>query len=247
MSFPSLKSSRVRHADHPGTGSHGEPYTMQFDASIFGLIVADLIASPMNLRSPPAPGGLHLLNSISISTGGNVCNTGIAMARLGAKIAATGIVGNDTLGKAMLTTLQSEGLNTDKVLVDSRAQTSASIVAVEPGGERCFFHTPGVTPLLDATVFRQSFPTFAASSQRLQIHNSPSAPLPHPLAPDLAEVSTNSNPSLQKQKSPSTPSTHPPPATCFPLSSNTSTYLPPSQRPSSLRRIQPQRNDRPLP
>jgi sugar/nucleoside kinase (ribokinase family) len=184
MSFPSLKSSRVRHADHPGTGSHGEPYTMQFDASIFGLIVADLIASPMNLRSPPAPGGLHLLNSISISTGGNVCNTGIAMARLGAKIAATGIVGNDTLGKAMLTTLQSEGLNTDKVLVDSRAQTSASIVAVEPGGERCFFHTPGVTPLLDATVFRQCFPTFAASAW-LQIGYFGLLPT---LTPDLAQV-----------------------------------------------------------
>ena len=51
-------------------------------ASIFGLIVADLIAEPMDLRRPPAPGGLVPLNSLRLVTGGNVCNTGIAMAKL---------------------------------------------------------------------------------------------------------------------------------------------------------------------
>jgi hypothetical protein len=62
------------------------------DAAIFGLIVADLIAAPMNLREPPPPGGLHLLDSLSLTTGGNVCNTGVAMARLGMSVAAAGLV-----------------------------------------------------------------------------------------------------------------------------------------------------------
>jgi sugar/nucleoside kinase (ribokinase family) len=129
-------------------------------AAIFGLIVADLIAEPMDLRRPPAPGGLIPLNSLQLTTGGNVCNTGIAMARLGMQVAAAGLVGDDILGKAILERLQSAGLDTSAVFTSQAAQTSATVVAVEPGGERCFFHTPGVTPLIDADVFRRCFPIF---------------------------------------------------------------------------------------
>src|ERR1700684_1631056 len=116
-------------------------------ASIFGLIVADLIAEPMDLRRPPAPGGLVTLNSLSLSTGGNVCNTGIAMAKLGMKVAAAGLVGRDVLGTAILDRLNRAGLDTSSIFVSDDAQTSSTVVAVEPGGERCFFHVPGVTNL----------------------------------------------------------------------------------------------------
>jgi sugar/nucleoside kinase (ribokinase family) len=129
-------------------------------AAIFGLIVADLIAEPMDLRHPPAPGGLVSLNSLQLSTGGNVCNTGIAMARLGMTVAAAGMVGDDVLGKALLDRMRQAGVDTSTVFTTSAAQTSATVVAVEPGGERCFFHTPGVTPLLDAALFRRCFPMF---------------------------------------------------------------------------------------
>jgi sugar/nucleoside kinase (ribokinase family) len=47
------------------------------------------------------------------------------------------------------------------VFADARQQTSATVVAVEPGGERCFFHVPGATALLDAAAFRKCIPTFA--------------------------------------------------------------------------------------
>ncbi len=130
------------------------------DAAVFGLIVADLIAEPMDLRRPPPPGGLIPLNSLQLTTGGNVCNTGIAMARLGMQVAAAGMVGQDVLGKAVVERLNESGVDTSAVFASSAAQTSATVVAVEPGGERCFFHTPGVTPLLDAAVFRRCFPIF---------------------------------------------------------------------------------------
>jgi sugar/nucleoside kinase (ribokinase family) len=130
------------------------------DAAIFGLIVADLIAEPMDLRKPPAPGGLVITNSISLTTGGNVCNTGVAMAKLGMRVAATGLVGNDVLGAAVTEKLRAEGVDTSSVFQTSESQTSATVVAVEPGGERCFFHTPGATKLLDAAALRKCFPTF---------------------------------------------------------------------------------------
>jgi sugar/nucleoside kinase (ribokinase family) len=131
------------------------------DAAIFGLIVADLIASPMNLREPPAPGGLAVLDTLELTTGGNVSNTGVAMAKLGMKVAAAGLVGNDVLGAALTDRLRQAGLDVACVFADARAQTSATVVAVEPGGERVFFHTPGVTKLLDAAAFRRCIPSFA--------------------------------------------------------------------------------------
>src|SRR5688572_16884500 len=130
------------------------------DAAIFGLIVADLIAEPMDLRRPPEPGGLSLLRSIQLTTGGNVCNTGVAMAKLGMHVAAAGLVGSDELGAAVTERLRQAGVDTSAVFTTDAAQTSATVVAVEPGGERCFFHTPGATTLLDASAFRRCFPTF---------------------------------------------------------------------------------------
>jgi sugar/nucleoside kinase (ribokinase family) len=130
------------------------------DAAIFGLIVADLIAEPMDLRRPPAPGGLALVNSIQLTTGGNVCNTGVAMAKLGMKVAAAGLVGDDVLGTAVVSRLQQAGLDTSAVFKAPGAGTSATVVAVEPGGERCFFHAIAATALLDVAAFRKCFPVF---------------------------------------------------------------------------------------
>lgn len=131
------------------------------DAAIFGLIVADLIAQPMDLRRPPSPGGLQMVKSIQLATGGNVCNTGVAMAKLGMKVAAAGLVGDDLLGSAVTQRLRESGLDTAAVFVTSDAGTSATVVAVEPGGERCFFHTAGATTLLNAAAIRRCFDVFA--------------------------------------------------------------------------------------
>jgi sugar/nucleoside kinase (ribokinase family) len=134
--------------------------TGNLDAAIFGLIVADIIAAPFNLRSPPPPGGLAVIDSISLTTGGNVCNTGVAMAKLGMRVAAAGMVGKDILGSAVRERLELEGVDTSSIFESDLAQTSATVVAVEPGGERVFFHTPGPTPLLDKETFRKCIPLF---------------------------------------------------------------------------------------
>ena len=155
------------------------------DAAIFGLIVADVIAEPMDLRRAlPKPGGLQLVNSITLTTGGNVCNTGVAMAKMGMEVAAAGMVGTDVLGRAVVERLQQEGLNVSAVAKSEAAQTSATVVAVEPGGERCFFHTPGATPLLDADLFRKCFATFRECAY-LQIGYFGLLPT---LTPDLPEL-----------------------------------------------------------
>jgi sugar/nucleoside kinase (ribokinase family) len=106
---------------------------------------------------------LQIVNSVSLTTGGNVCNVGLAMAKLGMKVAAAGMVGRDVLGKAVLERLQNGGMDTSAVIATEKSQTSATVVAVESGGERCFFHSPGATPLLDAQAFRQCMGMFKRS------------------------------------------------------------------------------------
>ena len=65
------------------------------DAAIFGLIVADVIGEPINLRQPPPPGGLHLLRSITLTTGAEA--TGAPATIMGSypTIAAPGTVSFD--------------------------------------------------------------------------------------------------------------------------------------------------------
>ena len=112
-------------------------------AALFGLIVADLIAEPMDLRHPPQPGGLARLNSLQLTTGGNVCNTGIAMAKLGMDVAAAGMVGDDVLGKALVERMSAAGLDTAAIETSGAAQTSATVVAVETGRGTGLLPHPG--------------------------------------------------------------------------------------------------------
>src|SRR4051794_32327046 len=101
------------------------------DAAIFGLIVADLLAEPMDVRRPPHAGGMQIVRTITLATGGNVCSVGIAMTKLGMRVAATGLVGNDVLGRAVLEQLNKANLDTSAVFTTDDAQTSASVVAIE--------------------------------------------------------------------------------------------------------------------
>ncbi|MGH7176066.1 MAG: carbohydrate kinase family protein [Tepidisphaeraceae bacterium] len=125
------------------------------DVAILGNIVADILASPMDLRAPPPPGGLQSLRSLILATGGSVCNVGLALRRLGMTVGAAGLVGEDALGSMILDRLREAGVDVACVRTEARFQTSATVVAVEPTGERTFFHTPGMTSLVDAAMFRR--------------------------------------------------------------------------------------------
>ena len=121
-------------------------------AALFGLIVADVIGEPVDLRRPPTPGGLQLIRSITLTTGGNVCNAGVAMAKLGMNVAAAGLVGQDVLGAAMIDRLRQAGVDTSAVFTtrrprparrwwrSSRAANDFSFTRLAP--RRCWMPTP---------------------------------------------------------------------------------------------------------
>jgi sugar/nucleoside kinase (ribokinase family) len=130
------------------------------DVAAFGLLVADIVARPMNALDSLAPGGLGHIDSITLTSGGNACNVAIALAKLGMRVSSQGLVGDDSLGRTIVERLTDAGVDASSVVCDSRGQTSATIVAVQQSGERRFFHTSGVTTLIDADAFRAQFDRF---------------------------------------------------------------------------------------
>lgn len=115
----------------------------QFDVVVAGLAVADIIGRPIELQKMPRRGGLKLLDTIILTTGGNVSNVGIDLVKLGFRVAAITRVGNDALGQFITRRYKEHGIDARGVIVDPRAQTSATIVCVADDGERSFLHTRG--------------------------------------------------------------------------------------------------------
>jgi len=78
-----------------------------------------------------------------LTTGGNVSNVGIDLARLGFRVGAITRVGNDSIGRFVTQHYRTFGMDTEGVIIDAKAQTSATIVGVDASGERTFLHTRG--------------------------------------------------------------------------------------------------------
>ncbi len=114
-----------------------------FDVVLAGLALVDVIGRPVDFRKTPRAGGLQNIDSITMTTGGNVANCGIDLARLGFRVAAITRVGNDGLGAFVRHQMEAHGIDTRGVETDDRLQTSATIVGVRKDGERTFLHTRG--------------------------------------------------------------------------------------------------------
>jgi sugar/nucleoside kinase (ribokinase family) len=115
----------------------------KLDAVVVGLAVVDIIGRPVDLTRPPKAGSLKIIDSVTLTTGGNVSNTGIDLAKMGFAVGAITRVGNDGLGEFIRQRYDAHGLDTSGVVVDKKKQTSSTIVAVAADGERTFLHTRG--------------------------------------------------------------------------------------------------------
>jgi len=95
----------------------------KLDAVIVGLAVVDIIGRPVDLTHPPKAGSLEIIESVTLTTGGNVSNTGIDLAKMGFAVGAITRVGNDGLGEFIRQRYDAHGLDTSGVIVDKKKQT----------------------------------------------------------------------------------------------------------------------------
>src|ERR1022692_1526932 len=88
------------------------------------------------------PGKLIEVGAATVSTGGCVPNTGLALHRLGASVELCGRLGDDAFGSLVLDVLRREGLPQPMRLTPG-AETSYTVVVNPPGQDRMFLHSPG--------------------------------------------------------------------------------------------------------
>jgi sugar/nucleoside kinase (ribokinase family) len=115
----------------------------QLDVVVAGLAVVDILGRPVDIGRLPKRGGLQVIDSVTMTTGGNVPNYGVDLAKLGMRVGAITRVGDDEFGRFVVRRLGEHGIDTGGVIVDRRKQTSSTFVAIAPDGERTFLHTRG--------------------------------------------------------------------------------------------------------
>ena len=89
-------------------------------------------------------GKLINVNNLSLSTGGSVSNTGVALNKLGLETCLVAKVGNDILGQTIKALILEKGANCGNIIVSDDESTSYSVVLAIHGVDRIFLHNPGV-------------------------------------------------------------------------------------------------------
>jgi sugar/nucleoside kinase (ribokinase family) len=113
------------------------------DVVVAGLALVDVIGRPVPLTRLPRRGALQYIDSITLTTGGNVSNYGIDLAKLGFAVGAISRVGDDGMGQFIRSRYAEHGIRTAGITIDPQDQSSATIVCVDATGERTFLHTRG--------------------------------------------------------------------------------------------------------
>lgn len=104
-------------------------------------IIPDLSRSRVQNGQFFAPGKLVEVGPATLSTGGPVSNTGLALIRLGVPTALMGKVGEDHFGLLVRNLLARHGTGEGPVVVPGD-NTSYTIVVNPPGYDRMFLHNP---------------------------------------------------------------------------------------------------------
>lgn len=110
------------------------------DLVIIGNCCADLY---IPAHKQPPPGGIERIPRLHVEIGGNGANTAVTAARLGARTALAGVLGDDLFGRHLRQSLDSDGI--DLSLLESSEETGAPVTLVlnDADGERSFVHHGG--------------------------------------------------------------------------------------------------------
>ncbi len=120
----------------------------QYDVVVGGYLGVDLAPAFMShdRHQPGAlvlrPGTLTEVGGLSVSLGGVVANTGMALRRFGQRVLLMGLTGDDFLGMIARKILDEHGLS-EGIRTSNLAGTAYGIVLAPPGCDRIFFESPG--------------------------------------------------------------------------------------------------------
>lgn len=134
---------------------HAHPISLAYSASttrhviVAGHICLDIIPNLDHLPSGQflsllQPGKMITAGPPTLSTGGAVSNTGLALFRLGIPTQLIGKIGRDPFGEAVCRVINRfDPTLTSKMVVDPQSSTSYTVILSPPGLDRMFLHNPG--------------------------------------------------------------------------------------------------------
>lgn len=111
------------------------------DVVCAGIIVADHVCAPIP-RLPNA-GELITADNMILAVGGCAANAAVGLARMKARAAVVGRVGDDGFGAAVVDMLRLQNVATDAVVVSRRRPTSQTMIVNVAGQDRRFIHMFG--------------------------------------------------------------------------------------------------------
>ena len=98
---------------------------------VFGSINLDLVVEVAHL---PAKGETVIGDRFFSSAGGKGANQAVAIAKLGIPVSLVGQVGDDTFGQTLINSLQSSGVNTDGININSHTYSGIASIVVDRYG-----------------------------------------------------------------------------------------------------------------
>jgi sugar/nucleoside kinase (ribokinase family) len=123
-----------------------------------GLTTVDVVALPLD-RQPFD--GVRLISSFQMAPAGTAAGAALVAARLGLRVALAGAVGNDAMGRFIVSELKFAGIDTSLLEVRDEP-TSSTLIPIDAAGRRMIFHAPGAGP------FMQPAPALAAAIDGVQ-------------------------------------------------------------------------------
>jgi sugar/nucleoside kinase (ribokinase family) len=115
-------------------------------AVCLGAHVLDVLARPVS-EIPEGQGGA-LVEEIRMAPAGSAGGTAVVLSKLGASVLSAGAIGQDPLGDALVTLLESHGVDAGGLTRKDGVQTSASVLPIRPNGDRPALHVIGANASL---------------------------------------------------------------------------------------------------
>lgn len=124
---------------------------------VVGSVNVDLVVAASRL---PGPGQTVTGGDLARYQGGKGGNQATAAARLGARVAVVGAVGDDEMGRQARSALASEGIDVTGLAVSGRA-TGVALIVVDPRGENLITVAPGANGDVNALHVRTALAALA--------------------------------------------------------------------------------------
>ena len=123
------------------------------DAIVAGHVCLDIIPrfpnKTLTFEEAFQPGKLINVEEATLATGGAVSNTGIPLARLGARTTLMARVGRDYFGRMTIDIL-SRSASTEGIVEHPQSYSSYTVALAPPGIDRIFYHAPAANDTFGA-------------------------------------------------------------------------------------------------